>query len=37
LGRNPAPFTSGTEALDRQQFTMLPGSDSFEVVKTCSG
>ena len=37
LGRNLAPFTSGTEALDRQQFTMLPGSDSFGVVKTCSG
>jgi hypothetical protein len=37
LGRNPAPFSSGTEAPDRQQFTMLPGRDSFEAVKTCSG
>jgi len=35
--RTTAPFTSGTEAPDRQQFTMLPGSDSFEAVKTCSG
>jgi hypothetical protein len=35
--RNPAPFSSGTEAPDRQQFTMLLGSDSFEAVKTCSG